>query len=695
MKYYNKTAALALCLLISLTAAVPCATAFAEGESSGVSDTNEIAGEGSAELTSGDFTYIVDDDGNAHITACSSTAEEISVPENIDGIPVTEIEKTAFRNCTPKKITIPAEIVYISAENPFSPCFSLEEVVVDEKNKNYTSVDGILYSKDMKTLLFYPPAKNGDTFAIPDSVEELGIAAVSSTSLKEIIIPDSVSTLNRHCLCYNQRLTSIDMSGTSIAEIPAMAFVYCDMLKEVIFSDSTVSIGLAAFMNCKNLEEVTLPPALDSVGQNAFMDTSMTKIIIPESVTSIGYSAFGYKDEDTAVSNFLIIGASNSTASWYATDEDADYDYKNEFKFVSIETYEKQLAYEALNPKRSGDFDYAIIDGEGYLTNCASISETVEVPAEIDGVTITAIYYGAFQSCGSKNIVLPETVKTIGENAFSEYAENITIPGDCTLIEGDEPFLTCHSLKSITVTEGSGEYSSLDGVLYNKDRSRLITYPQARENAEFTVPDTVKSIAPSAFCYNPYLTKATLKAVETIGDFAFEGCTALSEVILPKCLKEVYQNAFLGCSAMNSIRVYGNVEYIGMYAFGFDYDEELATAIQSDTTGENSDILPYSVMDGFKMYVEKDSLAMQYAQDCGIEIVTNTVAVGSKNVDKTFIYIVLGALAAVILTVAGIVTGKGISKKKKAKAAARRKAKAVEKRTENLNEVKEENSDES
>lgn len=695
MKHYKKTAALALCLLISLTAAVPCATAFAEGESSGVSDTNESADEESAELTSGDFTYIVDDDGNAHITACSSTAEEIVVPENIDGVPVTEIEKNAFRNCTPKKIAIPAEIVYISAENPFASCFSLEEIAVDEKNKNYTSVDGVLYSKDMKNILCYPPAKDGETFTIPNGIEEVGIAAFTDTALTEIILPDSVSTLDRHCFCYNQHMTSIDMSGTSIAVIPAMAFVQCDMLKEVVFSDSTTEIQLAAFMSCKNLEEVTLPPALNTVGQNAFTDTAMTKVIIPESVTSIGYSAFGYKNETTAVSDFLIIGAANSAASAYATDTDADYDYKNDFTFVSIETYEKQLAYEALNPKRSGDFDYAIIDGEGYLTNCTSISESVEVPAEIDGVTITAIYYGAFLSCGSKNIVLPETVKTIGENAFSDYTENITIPGGCTLIEGDEPFLKCHSLKSITVTEGSGEYSSQDGVLYNKDKSRLIAYPQACENAEFTAPDSVKTIAPSAFCYNPYLTKVTLGSVETIGDFAFEGCTALSEAILPKCLKEVYQNAFLGCPAMKSIRVYGNVEYIGMYAFGYDYDEELAAEIQNAQLDEDSDIMPYSVIDGFKMYVEKDSLAMQYAQDCGIETVTDTVAIGSKNVDKTFIYIVLGALAAAILTVAGIVTGKGINKKKKAKAAAERRAKAAKKQIENSKEAKEESSDES
>ncbi len=700
MKYYNKTAALTLCLLISLSAAVPSATAFAEGESSGVSDTTESAAaesseasDESAEIVSGDFKYIVDDDGNAHITSCSSTDEEIDIPESLDGVPVTEIDKNAFMNCKPKKIAIHGNIVYISADNPFAPCLTLEEIAVDEDSEYYTAVDGVLYSKDMKTIMHYPSAKKGDSFAIPDGVEEIGTAAISDTPLKEIIIPDSVNTLNRHCFSFNSKLTSIDMSGTSITEIPVMAFVNCDALTEVVFSDSTGAIGLAAFMGCKSLAEVTLPEQLYAIDQNAFMDTAMKIAVIPDSVQSIGYSAFGYDENETPVTDFTIVGSANSAASRYAKDTDAEYDYYNDFTFIERSAYEKQLEHEALNAKQSGDFEYAVIDGEGYILACTSMEKTVEVPAEIDGVSITAIYYGAFLSCGSKNIILPETVKTIGENAFSEYAESVTIPGGCTLIEGDEPFLRCHSLKNITVTEGDGEYCSQNGVLYNKDRSLLIAYPQACENTEFTVPDTVKEIAPSAFCYNDKLQKADLTAVETIGDYAFEGCPSLAEAKLPKTLKKVGQNAFLGCSAMKSIRVYDKVEYIGSYAFGYDYDEKLALEIQNNED-EMSGEMPYSVMEGFKMYVEKDSLAMQYAVDCGIETVSDTVAVGSKNVDKTFLYVVIGALAAAILAIAGIVTGKTISKKKKAKAAAERKAKAAEKKSENAQEDKEENADE-
>ena len=132
-----------------------------------------------------------------------------------------------------------------------------------------------------------------------------------------------------------------------------------------------------------------------------------------------------------------------------------------------------------------------------------------------------------------------------------------------------------------------------------------------------------------------------------------------------------------------SIRVPDSLEEIAQYAFGYDYDEALANDIQANMEsyaelGEDV-IMPYSVMEGFKMYVEENSLAHKYAQDCGIDVVLNTVAVGGKNVSQGFIYTVIGAVAAVILLIIGIFTGKKIKASKKEKAAEKRKADAAEK----------------
>lgn len=673
MSHHKKAAALAASLLICMTSVTPAFSSFAENESateesavSEISDTDEE----SEEKVSGDFTYTIDGDGNAHITNCASGETEIAIPENLDGAKVTEIDAKAFRAVHPEKITIPASVEYISADNPFAPCMSVKEIVVDDKNENYCAVDGVLYSKDMKKLLFYPNKKSVKSFNIPDGVEEVGIAAISETELEEITLPDSLSVIDRHSFSFNASLKSIDMSNTSIEYVDAMAFVNCTSLKEVLFSDSTVTIGLAAFLNCESLEEVTLPPALEEVLQSAFMGTALTEIKIPSSVANIGYNAFGYKDDENAVDDFLVIGDSGSAAQKYATDTDDEYDYANDFEFKSTEAIQAEEELKALNPIVSGDYEYSIQDGEAMLLICAAMGDTIEVPEEIDGYKVTSIYKNAFISVGASDIILPDTVKTIGENAFPQTLKSLTISANCTEIAGDEPFLTCLSLEEINVNEGGdGEYSSENGVLYNKDKTLLIAYPHQKSDKTFTPPETVRELQKSSFCYNEYLEEIDLSNVVTIGSYSFEACPSIKSVKLSKDLNFAGNGAFIGCTSLESIRVYDKIETIGEYAFGYDYDEELAAEIQKAQQERMSDVdaAPFSVMDGFKIYADEDSLAFDYAKACGIEVITNTVAIGSKNVDKNFLYVVAGAVIVLILGIAGIFTGRKISAKRKEK----------------------------
>ncbi len=120
----------------------------------------------------------------------------------------------------------------------------------------------------------------------------------------------------------------------------------------------------------------------------------------------------------------------------------------------------------------------------------------------------------------------------------------------------------------------------------------------------------------------------------------------------------------MGCTSLMSIRVYDKVETIDDYAFGYAYDAELAQSIANEETDA---VNPFSVIDGFKMYVEKDTEAWLYANACGIEVVENTSEIGGKNVDRNFIYVVLGAVGVAVLAVIGIFTGKSIKKKKEKK----------------------------
>lgn len=617
------------------------------------------------DLSADGFNYIVDDNGFAHIIGCTLTDTEITIPETLNGVTVTEIETTTFIDSKAEKINIPATVEYISAENPFAPCLNLTEITIDENNENYCVSDGVLFSKDMKKLICYPPKKEGKSYTIPDGVEQLGIASIAETVLEEINIPDTVNKIGRHAFSFNENLNKIDISGTSVEKVDVMTFANCTSLTEVILPESLKLIDLAAFIGCENITEIELPEGLEEVGQSAFLGTAMMSVRIPASVTTIGYCAFGYDINENVIDGFSIIGATDSAAQTYATDTDDEYGIVNNFEFISAETYDAEQEYLAMNPVASsdGEYEYSVLDdGTCSILFCVSMDSTITVPSEIDGYTVTEIYKGAFISNEATSIILPDTVKIIGEAVFSQTVESITIPAGCTEIQETSPFLTCISLKEVNVTgEGDGSYSSENGILYNKDKSTLIVYPIQKSDISFTAPSSVKMISPYAFCDNEYLEEIDISGVEQIGNHAFEYCPKLESVKLSKNLTLIGNNAFFGCTALDSIHVYDKVENIGDYAFGYEYNEELA---QSIANGESTSTEPYTVIDGFKMYVDEDTLAHQYAQFCGIETVFNTAQIGGKNVDKNFIYVIAGAVGAVIIAVIGIFMGKSIKKKK-------------------------------
>lgn len=655
MKHFKRSAAFIMGLLICFgNAAAPAASVYAtDDEVSTVAEENE--------LIDGNFRYTVDNDGNATLTGCDFIATEVTVPDTLGGYPVTEIASSAFRENKANIINIPAGIVYISSGDPFSSCLSLKEINVSEDNAEYCSVDGVLYSADMKKLLHYPAYKDGDSFAVPDGVEEIGIAALSENRLKTVTLPDTIKTIGRHAFSFDEQLTAIDMSNTSVEVIDVMTFINCSSLSSVKFSESTVNIELAAFYGCISLAEITLPGELVSVGQSAFMGTAMKEVRVPDSVVSIGYSAFGYDMNENPDESFVIIGSTGSAAYKYCTDSDSEYDYANNFIFKSTDVAEAEAEYNALDTVAAGEYEYAIIDGEACITICVSIDNEIIVPEELDGYKVTSIYKGAFLNNEAKKIVLPETVKTIGEAAFSSVLESLTIPGGCEGIEGSEPFLECVSLKEFIVTEGDGAYSSKDGVLYDRDMKSVLAYPIAKEDKTYTAPDSVKEIAMSAFCGNLYLEEIVLTNVEAIGNYAFENCAELSRVEFSKKLSSVGVDAFLDCHKLKSVRLYDKLEYIGDYAFGYAYDAVLAGKIEQGAVEETE---PFSVMDDFKIYTTEDSLAYKYGKACGITVVTGTVELWGNNVNKNFLYVIIGIAAAAVLAVIGVITGKSLSKKK-------------------------------
>ncbi|MCL1789097.1 MAG: leucine-rich repeat domain-containing protein [Oscillospiraceae bacterium] len=179
-------------------------------------------------------------------------------------------------------------------------------------------------------------------------------------------------------------------------------------------------------------------------------------------------------------------------------------------------------------------------------TTAGNIFAVTEIMIE-DGVT--SIGNIAFFFCTNMvSVTIPDSVRTIGAGAFGQChsLETITIPHSVTDI-GEYPFFDSSSLTSIDVDSANMTYSSVDGVLFNKDQTLLIRYPIANPNHAYTIPNGVISIADLAFTYCENLTSITIPdSVTNIGWSAFSDCENLKEIrFLSDTEPTVGANAFL------------------------------------------------------------------------------------------------------------------------------------------------------
>ena len=184
----------------------------------------------------------------------------------------------AFSNCKDLcEITLPWGIMSIGNE-VFDDCKNLKEINITKSNKFYRTIDGVLYTKDLKTIICYPQGKKGENFVIPSSVTNIGINSFSGCSnLRKITLFSSVTSIEDEAFYECENLKEINIPS-SVISIGNGAFSWCVNLKEITLPSSVTSIGDFAFSDCRNLKEVTLPSSVTSIGDNVFWDLQQINI---------------------------------------------------------------------------------------------------------------------------------------------------------------------------------------------------------------------------------------------------------------------------------------------------------------------------------------------------------------------------------------------------------------------------------
>ena len=557
------------------------------------------------------------------MTGWDGTVEDIVIHSTVKGTDgkdykVTSIETSAFKGQPIKKLTI-GEGVQIG-NNAFQNCTELTSVTIE---------NGIEYLSDG--------------------------CFKGCTGLTLIKLPSTLKEIGKESLAFCTSLKSIDLNN-GLTSIYSSAFKNCRSLEKIEIPDSVKTIGDQAFKGCTSMVDASLGNGLEYLGYQTFMSCAFKQIFIPASLKTIDFKTTSslYLPRLIFPPNLESIEVSENNST-YASIDGVLYDkdcktliycppaktgdlrtsaitimnyafYASQLDSVTILNGAEEIGnfafssgntgssaegyngavYQYTNGGQSTIKEIILADSIKTIGNSVfsySTIKALKLPANLESMGPSA-----FSSCKNlESIELPDGLKTIQNFTFSECIslKTVKLPASLESLSNiGRIFESCESIESITISDQSTTYCSIDGILFSKDCKTLIMFPSGKTGS-YSIPESVDSLGPYAF-YKSHLESLNLSGM-SVGDYALFmsfienvitdpnttfgqyalGFSKISEIsIYSKTVEEslcrncenlttvhlyntetISDRAFQGCDALKTIDIPDSLKSIGKYAF--------------------------------------------------------------------------------------------------------------------------------